>query len=188
MDREELKNLLLEYHKKPTSKNQIRSKISEINSLAKKFKFEDTRENKLSLKFLLQLANLISIEIRNGIKENSKLLATKDIKNCYLILFQHFTIFDKKDSHPNISKLLDTIYTQLNDKSSFIFDLLKEFLLRPSTLFNKRNVIEFIQSSNINFNHLFINFHEFFMISDLDPETTISIENSDQVQKIINEI
>lgn len=38
----------------------------------------------------------------------------------YLILFKHFTVYDQKDASPNIKKLLDKLFVEINDKSSFI--------------------------------------------------------------------
>jgi hypothetical protein len=100
-----------------------------------------------------------------ALQTTSSIIERRNTKELYLTLFRHFTIYDQKDAHPNITKLLERLFSDIQNKSEFICEILQEFLLKPSQIYNKRNIIDFIQkTSPLSFNELLGNFVQIFRI------------------------
>jgi len=97
------------------------------------------------LRYVLSLSNLIA-SITTDLFKQQSLPNNIDINSSYSLLFKRFTVYDIREYNLSIIKLLEAMATHMTDKTEFVFNVIKEYLLvkSGSVVFSLKNVLSFI--------------------------------------------
>lgn len=140
--------------------------------------------NQLSLRYLLSLSNVIASLTTDLFKQQSLPSNIENINSSYSLLFKRFTVYDIREQNLNIIKLLVAMSTHMTDKTQFVSNIIKEYLLvkSGSVVFSLKNVLSFInQQKDIDVNQLINIFTESFNIKSISKK----LENHAQVNELI---
>jgi hypothetical protein len=75
-----------------------------------------------------------------------------DNRNLFNQIFLSFVAYDEKTTYKNVEKLQELILENISDKTTFIAEITKKFLLcspKDGSLYQQKNILEFINSQKV---------------------------------------
>ncbi len=105
----------------------MRLEITEIRKIVEKIGGGES--GGMGLRYLMSLAEIFASQILSAVRANTLSVKSDDVKSLYIVLFRHFAVFDMQTAHPNVSRLLDHLYTKIENKSGLLSQIVEEYLI-----------------------------------------------------------
>jgi len=76
------------------TKKQLKTKIFEIGQITQRL--GGSSDNKLGLRYLLELSEIFAGQIINGLKANTVVISNEDLKALFTVMFRRFTVYEQR--------------------------------------------------------------------------------------------
>lgn len=126
-DRKKLREAVLS-EKVATSKKKLSAWSYEIGTNAQKAG-QIPSGGKLGLRYLLELSETFASSILTGIRTKAVTISPSDSQALHTELFRRFAVYDQRQNHQNVSKLLDHLFDLVPNKATILSGLASEFIL-----------------------------------------------------------